>query len=166
YDSSGTGGTLLWETVFTGSDGASSLTQTVDTLASESYTLSITFGTTPNGTSFEVLWNNAVIGYYDGSADAAINAEGNWTPALDPSAIANHPDGLQTTISFTVPGVGTATELELRAYDAIAGDGEGLLVHRVSLDAVNPAGDDVLVGGAGDDLIFGQGGNDTLTGGE
>jgi len=165
YDLDGTSGTLLWETVFAPASAGSGLTQQVDTLAGEDYTLSITFGTTPNGTSFEVWWDGNLVASYDGSANAPVNAEGSWTPPLDPSAITNISDD-QATISFTVPGVGQDTELELRAYHTAGGSGDGMLVHRVTLDAVSPGGDDVLVGGEGNDLIYGQGGNDTLWGGE
>ncbi|MCO5118049.1 MAG: Ig-like domain-containing protein [Burkholderiaceae bacterium] len=164
YDDSGTGGTHLWETVFTNTTGGAILTQPVDTVAGETYTLSITFGTAPEGTSFQVWWNGAVIASYDGSASAPLNEPGNWTGTAP--TVVDHAGGMQATLSFSVPGVGPGTALELRAIDAAGGDGEGVLVHRVTLEADAAAGNDVLVGGAGNDLIFGQGGNDTLTGGE
>jgi hypothetical protein len=108
------------------------------------------------------------VAYYDGTANAEVNEPGNWVLAggVTITGVEDHPGGVQSTISFQVPGAGPATELQILAYNEVGGTGEGLLVHRVTLEAVTPAGDDVLVGGAGNDLIFGQGGNDTLTGGE
>src|SRR5690606_2769024 len=166
--SSGTGGTLLWETAFTGSDGAAGLEQSVDTVVGEDYTLSIRLGTDDHGTSLAIFWDGVQVAYYDGTANAEVNEAGNWVLAggVTITGVEDHPGGVQSTISFQVPGAGPATELQILAYNEVGGSGDGLLVHRVTLEAVPPAGDDVLVGGAGNDLIFGQGGNDTLTGGE
>ncbi len=170
YDSSGTGGTLLWETVTTGSDGASGLSQSIDTVAGEAYTLSVRLGTDDHGTSFAILWNGAEIAYYDGTTHEVVNEPGNWTLSGGTviTDVEDHDGGVQTTLSFSVMGAGPGTELTLQAYnvDDNSPNGDGLLVHRVTLEADAAAGNDVLVGGAGNDLIFGQGGNDTLTGGE
>ncbi|MCO5118053.1 MAG: Ig-like domain-containing protein [Burkholderiaceae bacterium] len=177
HDETGAGGTHYFETVYAGGDGASSVRQSVMTSAGETYNLAIQLSTFNNGTSFEVVWNGEVIAYYDGTPTpdgdpaqgASISDPANWTgPAtatMTFTAAGGDGLGIQTVANITVTATGESSAIELRGYDTVGGDGEGLLVHRVTLTAHAAAGDDVLDGGAGNDLIFGQGGNDTLTGG-
>lgn len=162
-DQTGTGGTLYWETEFTGSDGASALSQSVVTSAGVSYELAIQTSSFDGDTSFAVVWNGQEIAFYNGLT----NTWSGQLPAVTPVSPGD-PNILRQVLGFEVDGnpSGEDSSLALRAFAPVGQDGgDGLQVDRVSLRPTTADGDDLLEGGAGDDLLFGQGGNDTLNGG-
>lgn len=162
-DQTGTGGTLYWETEFTGSDGASALSQPVITSAGVGYELAMQTSSFDGDTSFAVVWNGQEIAFYNGLTNAWSGQQPGITPVSP-----GDPNVLRQVLRFEVDGnpSGEDSSLALRAFAPIGQDGgDGLQVDRVTLRPTAADGNDVMDGGAGDDLLFGQGGDDTLTGG-
>ncbi len=162
-DLTGTGGTLYWETEFTGSDGASALSQPIITSAGVSYELAIQTSSFDGDTSFAVVWNGQEIAFYNGLTDTWSGQQPDVSPVAP-----GDPNILRQVLRFEVDGnpSGEDSSLALRAFAPIGQDGgDGLQVDRVTLRPTAADGNDYMNGGAGDDLLFGQGGDDTLIGG-
>ncbi|MFA7505003.1 MAG: Ig-like domain-containing protein [Burkholderiaceae bacterium] len=176
-DGTGTGGTHHWETVYTGSDGAAGLTQSIATAAGETYTLTIQTTNSNNGTSLAIVWDGVEIAYFDGTTNDNITEPGNWTLTGDHTIdivpeMSGDGDVNRAQLRFSVEAAGETSTLAVVAYDEVFDPatappeaGEGLRIDSVTLDAGSAAGNDTLDGGAGNDLLFGQGGDDTLIGG-
>ena len=162
-DDTGGGGRFYWETVFDGTSGGSSISQSIHTEPDETYTLSIQVSKDDGDSSLTVHWGGVEIARYDGLTDT-------WSGTNPPNPPEDVSESRQVW-TWTVtgaPGMDT-TDLEIRAYEATDGVvdewGVGMRIDRITLDAVVPDGNETMAGGAGSDLLFGQAGGDTLYGG-
>ncbi|MFK7962959.1 MAG: beta strand repeat-containing protein [Burkholderiaceae bacterium] len=169
-------GSYLWETVTSNESGGGGLTQTLDTIAGQDYTLSMdvvspTSTGRPSdshqtaGTSIEVRWGNETIAFFDATANSDVGAWVTTGGLVAPTV----EGGTWTFSNLTADA--TQTELSLIAYERYGdrsnafNDGVGLRIGNVSVTGAAGAADQIISGGAGSDLIYGQDGNDVLYGG-
>ncbi|MEZ5651352.1 MAG: Ig-like domain-containing protein [Burkholderiaceae bacterium] len=182
----GADGDFNWETVYNEYSGGGGLSQTVDTTAGATYSLTVNVtGFNPaladqSGTSFEVRWGGTTVAFFDAQPDGVTGVSTGWltTGGLAAPAITGNPAGPDQTWTFSLPAAAAGqTELSLIAYEQYTfdadlvvganptvatgalngvGDGTGIQVVSVSLAA------DVSTVAA--DVIGGAGGNDVLFG--
>ncbi len=160
--STGEGDHYSWDTSYLHEAGGSGIAQQVATVAGAHYTLSMDVsGYTDSHASFEIVVDNAVIARYDGTAD---DGGGAWLSGAPSSA---HTPGDAQAWSWDVVAAGATTSIEIRSFidPSTALDDPGVIVHRIAFDAVAADGNDLLIGGEGSDLLWGQGGDDILYGG-
>jgi len=155
-DDTGGGARYAFDTVRNPTSGGTTISQAIATGEGTEYTLSMQVSDNDYDTSLGVYWGGTLVGLYDGVTDS-------WSGTAPTETDLT---GSRKTWSWTVEGsADPTTTLEIRAYSTTADDGQGMMIDRVTLDAVTPDGAETMAGGAGSDLLFGQAGNDTLYGG-
>ena len=160
-DDTGGGGRYYFDTVRNPTSGGAVVSQEILTQAGESYTLSMQVSTDASNTSMTVHWGDTLLATFDGTS---------WSGS-NPPTVTSISGTSRQTLTWQVTGdpdpVTQGTTLEVRTYSTTDGsdDGWGIIIDRVTLDAVDADTGETLAGGAGSDLLFGQDGDDTLYGG-
>ena len=172
-------GSYLWETVTSETSGGGGLTQTLSTVAGQTYSLSfdaIVANDTGSdsdshasaGTSIEIRWGGETVAFFDATANGEAGAWLTTGDLVTPTAA----DGRWTFAGLDASA--DSTDLAIIAYEQYSAggdpttafnDGVGLRIGNIEVSGTAGAASQTITGGAGSDQIFGQGGDDIIYGG-